>query len=186
MVGQCVESRPGMPVAAIVFLIGALVFLAFAVVNQSVHLALGAVLPAALGVALLVTRPRPFAADLNESGLDVHEPPLNLPYDAINGIAVEGRPAATAAMRLVHMRGVLTIPARLNVPSDLLYEFLLSRVPPTGSRELNPDLMPYLQQQEALFGPEKVFSYRAQWHAKAPPRRRATAVCTPDTARTAP
>jgi hypothetical protein len=74
-----------------------------------------------------------------------------------------GKPGrARAPFQLLHDGGVVRLPARLNVRSDELYNFLLGQLPPSGSRDLPESLAGYHAQQETMFGPERVFSYRAR------------------------
>jgi hypothetical protein len=178
MVGQRVESRPGTPVGTIVGSLWTVLFLAVAMISGSPHWAVFAVMPAAIALALWLTRPRPFVADLTEHGLEVHEPELSLPYEAITGLMVEGSPTASRVpVYLHHAGGMLRVPARLTIPSRELISFLIARIPPSGSRDLPEPLLPYLQGQESQFGPDKVFSYRARKYPDFRARRRAAAVC---------
>jgi hypothetical protein len=81
-------------------------------------------------------------------------------------------------IHVFHEEGVVSIPPRLNVPSDEVFHFLLAQFSPGGSREVNPALRDYLQRQEEAFGPERVWSYRARKLAgKGQGGRRPRAVC---------
>src|SRR5262249_4134951 len=80
-------------------------------------------------------------------------------------------------VQLIHAGGVIRIPPRLNVRSDELFAFLLDQVPRSGSRNLPEVLAKYCAQQEARFGPERVFSYRARPHRARSRRRIAIALC---------
>src|SRR5947209_8397865 len=103
MIGQCLESRPGFPLGAVFWLTAAAALVALAGVQQTPHWALLAVPPAAVGVALLYARERPFQAQLTADGLEIQEPPLALPYPAIKGLLARGGPRrAHAPIQLIH------------------------------------------------------------------------------------
>jgi hypothetical protein len=178
MIGQRIEARPAPPWGAILFLFIALALLGLAAALANPHPAIGAALPLAVGLALLLTRPKPFAADLTAAGVELRDPPLALPYEAIEGLVVSGPPTrARAPLHVFHAGGVVTAPPCLNVPTSELYAFLASRLSEGGSREVPAPLVKFLRQQEELFGPERVFAYRARQHLTPYPRRRAATVC---------
>jgi hypothetical protein len=178
MVGQRVESRTRAPVGAIVWSLWTVLLLVAAAAYGSLHLAIFAALPAAIALALWLTRPRRFVADMTETALDVYEPTISLPYEAITGLTIDGSPTGSQVpLYLHHAGGVIRVPARLRVPSRDLISFIVARIPQSGSRELPPALLTYLQAQEGRFGPDKVFSYRARRNPNVRGRRRAAAVC---------
>src|SRR5205807_265433 len=122
MVGERVESRPAPPVGAVLWGLVTAGLFVLAAATGSPHPAVFAAEPAAVGLALWLTRPGRFAADVTATGLVIDDPPFTLPYDAIEGLLIDGRPARPGGMRLVHAGGVVTVPARLSVPSDEFYE----------------------------------------------------------------
>ncbi len=162
MIGQRVESAPSASPGAVVLL-----FLA-----------------AALGAALLATRPRGWSAEFTPNGLETAEPPQSVAYEQIEGITTGRKPKdptlparrRSYAITVVHGAGVLRIPARLNVASEDVYRFLLDRIPATGSRDVNPALADYLRRQVETFGEERVWSYRARSRRKWGRSGRRTAV----------
>src|SRR5581483_9299672 len=88
MIGQRVESRPGVPWGAVLAVAAAVGLFALAAATRSPHPAVAAVLPLAVAAAVLLTRPRSFAADVTETGLELHDPPRSVPYAAIEGLTV--------------------------------------------------------------------------------------------------
>ncbi len=52
-------------------------------------------------------------------------------------------------------------PWHLNFPSHEVFRFLASRVPDCGGRDVNPNLVEYLERQEHHFGPDHVATFRA-------------------------
>src|SRR5262249_16388249 len=78
---------------------------------------------------------------------------------------------------VVHEGGTLHIPPVLSVRSDTVFRFLLSTFPESGSRDVNPKLDDYLQEQIEQFGDERVFSYRARSHLGQGQPGREVAIC---------
>jgi hypothetical protein len=177
MIGERIEGGPGFPLGALVWFIIAAAFAIPAAIIGNPHPGIFAVLPVMIGWALVFARQRPFAAQITAEGIDVEEPPLSLPYAAIEAALMPGKPGrAEAPIQLVHAEGVVHIPARLNVRSDELFAFLRQQLPPSDARNLPAALAKYYAEQEAAFGPERIFSYTARPHWSAPRRRVAIAV----------
>jgi hypothetical protein len=178
MIGQRIEGQPGSPWGAVFFFLLAAGLFGLAVTQTNPHAAIGAALPFTLGLALLLTRPPGFAAELTAEGVEVHEPPLVVPYGAIDGVVMTGPPTkARAPLFIFHTDGVVAVPRRLNVPTSELFAFLTAQLSPGGGRDLPAPLLKYQQQQEETFGPDRVYSYRARQHPTPHPRRRAVGVC---------
>ena len=149
-----------------------------AAIFQNVHLAILTVLPAAIGFTLLIVRDRPFSAALSAEGIEIEEPLLTLPYQAIQAVLMPGKPGrARAPIQLIHSEGVVRIPARINVRSGDLFDFLIDQLPPTNPQALPAALTKYYAEQEELFGPERVFTFRARTSRKVPQRGVGLAVC---------
>jgi hypothetical protein len=178
MIGQRIENRPGSPGCAGLMFVIAAGFVAWAIGIFSPHPALAAILPAFVGLALLLAQPRRFAATLTETGVELADRPEVIPYAAIDGLTVAGGATQSQTpLYIFHANGVVAVPPRLNVPTNELFSFLASRVAESGSREVPAPLLKYLNRQIETFGDAKVFSFRARPHATPVPRRRAVAVC---------
>jgi hypothetical protein len=178
MIGQRIESQPGFPVGAVIWLVIGAAFAVPAVIVENPHFGIVAALPAAIGLVLLMTREPPFEAELGPNGLEIEEPTLSLPYAAIEAVLMVGKPGrARAAIQLIHADGVVHIPARLNIRSDDLCAFLLEQLPTRGTAQLPGELQKYHAAQERMFGSDRVYSYRARSRQQVHPRKRALCVC---------
>ncbi len=171
MLGQRLESRRGFPVSAVIWFTLAIAFAVVGAVVHNPHPAIFAALPAAIAIALLLGRERPFDALVTAEGLEIEGTPLSLPYRAIEGIVRLGK-GPRAPIQIVHAGGVVRIPASLNVGADDLFAFLLEQIPRSGSRDLPGPLKKYCAVQEAHFGSERVFSFRSRPPHRALVRRR--------------
>ena len=179
MIGEIIESRRGFPWGAVFFLTLGAGLAAVAVPERDYHWALGASMPLLIGLALALSPTPSLSFEFTDEGLLVHEPPQTIPYAAFETVIAPGRPGdpdkrgpGSYPIQLVHEGGALHIPARLNVPSNDVFAFLLAAFPASGSPEVNPLLRGYLDRQTAEFGPERVLSYRARSRlGKATPNR---------------
>jgi hypothetical protein len=161
LIGRRIESQAKFPLGAIFWFVLAACCSVPAVVLLNPHPAIFAVLPCAIGLALLLVRERPFKAELTREGLEIEDPPLVLPYAEIESV-LGPKKQRQAPIQIHFSGGVMRIPARLNVRSDELYWFLLDQLPPNSSRELPAVLARYCAEQEARYGPDRVFSHRAR------------------------
>ncbi|HEV3257193.1 MAG TPA: hypothetical protein VG013_09960 [Gemmataceae bacterium] len=175
MIGQTIEARHSFPWSAALVFAAAAALAAGAAASNNPHLAIAALLPFFVGVALWATRQRTFSAEFTQAALEIYEPPLSIPYGTITWVRAEGRPRDPAeaerrayAMVLAHEGGLVWIPARLNVASEAVYQFLTAQSPPGDSRPVNPLLAEYLRRQQGAFGPEHVWSYRARGRTGRP------------------
>src|SRR5262249_7239996 len=151
------------PVGPVLLLSLTGLFVVLAVVFWTPHPAIFALLPAATGVASLLVRERRFSATLTEQGLEIEEPPLSLPYTEIECVRIQGNLGrARAPIYVWYAAGLVRIPARVNVHSGDLYEFLAEKLPVSGSRELPPVLAQFCADQEGFYGADRVYTYRAR------------------------
>lgn len=169
MIGQTIESRPRPPLGVIFWLIGAVVLDVLAVVNGNINLAVGSFFPWLVALFLWRLRERALTVRFTETALAVEEPPLEVPYADLQGLLAPRRPInpfkagpRSYVIGVIHRDGVLHIPDRLNVPSDEVYSFLFGRFSPGGSRDVPKLLTDYLRHKERIYGPERVWSYRAR------------------------
>src|SRR5262249_11102379 len=129
-------------------------------------------------LVLSFTRPPQVEFSLTPQGIDIRRPDHTfIPWDDLQGIATEdtSNPQRSTAFRIhiFHRGGSFTLPARLSVPSDKVYDFLMRQLPPQGSDKLPEALREYLDENRETFGPERVWSYHARPALPRPPRRRA-------------
>jgi hypothetical protein len=137
--------------------------------SGKVDVAVLSLLPWLGALLLLRARPRPFVARFTETAVEVEEPPLEVPYASMQGLLAPRRPTnpykagpPSYLIQVIHTGGVLCIPARLNVPSDEVFSFLLRQFTPSGSRDVPNTLADFLRRKERAFGPERVWTYRAR------------------------
>jgi hypothetical protein len=155
------ESRP--PYVAYGGLVLGALLLAF---SLRVHeLAIAALLPVALGFALLLNPQRRFLARFTPTALEVARPSQSIPYAKlleVHPLCAVDKPRPPAfPIWVVHSGGCLTIPAPLTSASERVYVFLRGQLRDregTG-RELPETLERYRREQEQSFGAERVFGY---------------------------
>jgi hypothetical protein len=140
----------------------------------------GAVLPLAIGAALVVLARPGFRARFTSSALEIARPARTVPYASIVQVRPAGRVAAAAGddfpIEVAHARGHFVIPAPLTVPSERVYAFLRGHVPDSPP-PLPRELEDYRHAQEKAFGPDRVWSYGARrGGGLTSPGARATAI----------
>ena len=167
MTGMVVTSRPGGAAGAVVWFVIAVGLVGLAVATQNPHWGIFAVLPGVLGLAAFLSTEPAVEFEVADDGLSFQAPwPVFIPYDEIQGLTAPGnRSSESFPIQVYHRGGVVRIPARIDVPSRDLYDFILDQLPVVGSAD--PDHVPaglrgFLTDQLALFGPEKVYVYRAR------------------------
>ena len=138
-----------------------------------------AIAPLALGASLLIVGERGFRARFTPTGMEIANPRYTIPYSSV----LEVRPLVPAdrprpdffPIQVVHTRGTVVIPARLTLSSERVYSFLrgfLADRRPT----LPAALEAYRVEQEASFGPEKVWSYAGRGGQDRPHARNLRAI----------
>ena len=167
MTGTVVTSRPGGSVAAVIWFLLAVGAVAAAVLSGNVHWAVLAVLPGVLGLTASLSTDPAVEFEITADGLVFHTPErVFVRYTDIQGLTAPTKKSGDSfAMQLYHSAGVIRIPARLDVSSWDLHDYLLSRLPPPGSTEpegVPSALRPFLADQLRLFGEERVFVFRAR------------------------
>jgi hypothetical protein len=175
MIGRRIESESGPPLGAIVWFLLAGLTAACAVFHP--YWLIAAILPASMGVAFLLTRPRRFVAKVAESGLVLGDDPDGgewIAYDSIQGLVGEGRSKLPGmpgprrfAIRIAHPKGVVRVPKRLNVDSEELFRFLAEQVPDRGVRPIHHALEEYRDKMAAAFGADQVWTFGAAGHLAA-------------------
>jgi hypothetical protein len=169
MIGTRIHSVRRWPIGCIVLAILVVLLVVESIVLRSIHPALAAI-PFALGLVWKFRSwRRRVEFTLAEEALVVHEPGETIPYADLEGLQAPKRPANPFkkgrkhyAIDVIHRSGVLAIPARLSVPSDEVFAFLLKRFPSCGSRDVNPALRDYLREKERRHGRENVWTFVAR------------------------
>ena len=163
-----IASAEGFPAAAAMWgLLGA-GLLTIGLTQHNPHCSVAAVAPLVLAWGLFFFRPPKIAGRLEHEALVLTVPDATIPYDAIESLTRGGRqqePEQTFRNRpigLVHSAGVLTIPAKLNMPIDDVYRILVGKTVTSGSREVHSDMKEHLAKEIETFGEDRVWTFRAR------------------------
>src|SRR5579884_2343303 len=140
MVGTTIESRPSRSWGAIAGFAVTVGMLLLALVTREWGFGVAALLPLFIAIALLLAQPPAFAAEFTEEALLITQPRLiEIPYTSLEGLKARRRdpdPALVGPcaypMLVIHQSGIEEIPARLNVPSDDVYRFLMGKLTRSG------------------------------------------------------
>lgn len=166
---QNITSRFSSPVGAIVLGMTGVILLAVAVVQANVDMALGAVLPLFLAIGLAFSRPRSFAAAIEDDRLSVLDPPVEIPYASIQSLTLKGAPQLPGRdelkpgpILLLHEKGSLEIPASISVPVTDLYVRLVDATTTSGAHDVHSELSPTMREQQEQFGNDRVWTFRAR------------------------
>jgi hypothetical protein len=129
---------------------------------------IAAILPAAIAVALWAVAEPSVEGQVSEDGVELFRPRGLIRFEAIRKIDAEvppfGQPPPSYRIKVFHSHGLLTIPAGPGVDSRAIHAALLSRLEAGGSRHVHPALTDYLGRNLAVFGTDRVWSYRAAAH----------------------
>lgn len=163
MIGTRVALVPPRPYVAIAGLTFAVLLNVLAVVLKASFLAPLSILPAGIGLSLLLSGERRFRARFTPTALEIARPQQTIPYATI----LEVRPVVplgaarprSFAIEVVHRAGGLLIPPSLSVSSTRVYTFLRGLLQEKTARDLPPALLAYQREQEQTFGAERVWSY---------------------------
>ncbi len=186
LAGTRLESRTGSGAAAVVlFLALAALSVALAGTSGSPHPAIAAIPLVGIALALIVARPPALVAQIRPEALVIQEPPTEIRYDQIESLTLSGLPQHPRGQRLkpgalvlMHTAGVMEIPQRLNMPVERVYAFLAEKIAGSGARTVHPRLAGFVTEQEAAFGPERVWTFAARQHlGRRPSTRRGRACC---------
>jgi hypothetical protein len=183
MIGEVIESRRAFPWGVLTFLVLAALSAGAGLLSRQYGWVTAAVLPLAVAGALALTHPGSLSFEFTEEGIQRHDRDELIPYAEIVAVIAPGRPgdldrpvSRPFPIRVVHEHGTLHVPAKINVPSDEVFRFLLDTFPDSGSPRVNPALRDYLDRQVELFGADRVRSYRARAHLGDRPPGRGVAV----------
>jgi hypothetical protein len=181
MTGTVVSSRRASGLGAVIWAFLGAAALVAAVATESPHWAVLAVLPLLIALALMLSSEPVTRFEITERGLSFEEPEVVfVPFADLQGLtAPDPARREQFAIQVYHSGGVVRIPARLDVSSKDLYQFLYSCLPPVPGP--NPDEVPaalrkFVAEQIETFGPERVQVYLARRHPPAPSNRRSVAV----------
>src|SRR5438132_3451103 len=131
MIEQKIESPRPFPWSAIVLAVTGAGLIVPALATGIVHWAIAAVFPVLAALLLWRARRPAFAMELAEKNLEISSHGLAIPYDTLQGLlalGVDNPPPSTSKryfpIVLLHEKGSLVIPRRVNMPSTDIYQFL--------------------------------------------------------------
>src|SRR5437588_9308877 len=90
MIGQTIEVPARVPKGALLFALIAFLVLAAAAGKGTAELAIAALLPLSLAVALWLSRSRPFVGHFTEEALEIMEPALTIRFEDVQSVRVNG------------------------------------------------------------------------------------------------
>jgi hypothetical protein len=159
MIGETIEFRRPFPVGAVLWLTIAIVCVALTFVTHRAHWAVFAILPASISLALFVSQPEEFHAELTDHGFMLGVTGF-VPYQSIRRIWLATR--GGKSVYVSHQDGTLRIPGTAKATPMQLLAFLNSVRPPQPFVQVHGAIAPYLQSQVQSFGLEKVFAHVAR------------------------
>ncbi len=178
MIGQRIESRRPFAWFATLLLLTAGLFVFLAIQFSNGNWMIAALMPGAVGSALLAARPPKFVGFFRDEGLEVERKGVSklIPYEAIERVWVHRRkldPAIDGPRNYEIVIGHSEwcqerIPKGLSMPADDIYRFLIDRTPIGGSDDVHEDLIQYHRDHTGAFGSDRVWSYRATKHKIGP------------------
>lgn len=163
MIGSRVTRVKPRPTSTLVCWALALLAGALGVLAPLPVLVMIALLPAAVGLSLLLSNDRRFLARFTADRIEIAHPAQSIPYRSL----LEVRPVVplgtarprSFAIEVVHERGSLLVPATLSVASERVYTFLRGHIAETTPRALPAALDQYRREQEESFGADRVWSF---------------------------
>jgi hypothetical protein len=161
-----IESLPSLPFGAVTSGLVCIASLVVGAVLGNIHYCVFALAPGLLTIAFWNFRARPIAFEIADDGLHIESQKMDIPYASIESIYLNGKlqdfnepNLKSGDLLILHEKGYLEIPARLSVPVVDLYRFLGAVVPPRGSGSVHSELSAHLQNEETVFGPERVYAF---------------------------
>jgi hypothetical protein len=173
MIGTRLEASRRFPFFALLFAAVGALLLVVGLLQKSLEFALLATLPLSWAIVIFVRRPAPIEGEVTGDALVLHEPhPQTVPYHSIQSLRMGNKTLSPehprlrpAPLTILHAKGALRLPKVINdSPRTVmqLYRFLWDHLQGSGSRNINGQLQEFLQEQEALFGPDMVYTFRAR------------------------
>ena len=163
MIGQTIEAKSpvSMQILVAVLLGGILVVVGF--YSGLYHFWMAALLPFVLAVVWWVRRPSDISVTLEEAGIAQFYQSMTIPYDSIQAVLIRDQPILkdtvdipAGPILVVHEKGKLLIPEKMNVDPIELVRFLIDRVPQREKQPVHVSLSDFAKEQENKFGADKV------------------------------
>jgi hypothetical protein len=131
-------------------------------------------LPAAIGIAFLLSQEPDFYAELTPQGLIVSSLNRTILYSEIREIWFAG--ANARAVYVVHGQGVLRIPNTVRFSAAEIYAFLVELLPCRLNKQVHSAISNYYQSHLQTFGEDRVWAHNARARSYATDGRRRTLV----------
>lgn len=162
MLNQVVEARAPLSITIIVSAVLGLTMLLIGALLPLFSLAIGGMFPLSLALILWLRRTRGRTISIEQDRLVDMEGKWNLEYSAISAVYLNGNSNLSAVdqfspgpIHIVTGNQVIFLPAKMNVDSVALFEFLSSRLPPKLT-QLLPSLEEHVRDEQEKFGKNKV------------------------------
>jgi hypothetical protein len=159
MIGQFLEARRSHPVGAILFLLIAAACVAASYATRESGWGIFGILPALLGGALLVTRPKPFRAQLTEEGLSFEPGGNTISYQEISRLWHD---STTNSIYVFHQTGNFHVPECIGISTRELLAFLKVKQAPGTMPDVHPSLGDYLRSHASTFGIDRLWIHNAR------------------------
>lgn len=167
-----VESRSKFPLGATLLALAGIGVACLTFVNGRIGFAVGSIPFLTTAFCFWWARPRAFVAEFSEEAIVLKSSDQVIPYESITYLDFAARCDKTgeyiskpAELLVTHDAGEFSIPANIDHPSVDVYEFLFERFIPRDDFPLDPILEDFVNEQEDLFGPEKVYCFCARKNA---------------------
>ena len=169
MIGTTIEAKSPQSKLMYILLVLVALFLGLGLAFENAALLL-LVIPLSLPVPFLYwLRPKAQHIRINEQGLQLEHPFVEIPWQHIHGVRRRNQKqnpnkACTVGydLELHHDEGILLIPNTAQPPVEKLYQGFMAMLSPSGSREVPAILQEHQQQWTSTFGEDKVFSFRSR------------------------
>ncbi|MEP3481569.1 MAG: hypothetical protein ABJZ55_20165 [Fuerstiella sp.] len=167
-----VESRLRLPVGAILLAFVGLGLAGLSIATNEIKFAAMGFPFLTTAASLFLFRSKAFHADFTEDAIVLKKTDQEIPYESMSFLDFASKidkngdyVSDSAEITVTHDAGEFVIPAKLNHSSVDVYEFLFERSIPREDFPLDPILEDFVNEQEELFGPEKVFHFCARRNA---------------------
>lgn len=168
-----VESRAKFPVGAALLALIAIGLGITTFLTEEIGYAVAGIPFWTTAFCLVIWRTRAFYAEFSDDGIALRDSEQVISYESISYVDFAAKcdengdyRSKPAPITVVHDGGELTIPANIDQPSIGVFEFLSERFVPRADFPLDPALEDFRNEQQEVFGPEKVFAFCARRQAK--------------------
>lgn len=160
---EAFESRRGFGVGLWLGIAGGVLCIAIGASERSAEWLVLSAAPFSVAASLGLARERPVRIEVDGDFVRVDRPPVEFSVEQIEGLTASGKPTANRfEIRVYHPEGRVRIPAKLDRPSCELYAILVSRMSPSGRRDVPPTLRAFRDEQTQKHGEENVFTFCAR------------------------